>query len=45
MTTTVRMLLAAAVLMLLAGVILPFCACGFTRPCWVRAHWAAQQRR
>jgi len=31
MTTTVRMLLAAAALMLLAG---------FTRPCWVRARWA-----
>lgn len=41
MTTTVRMLLAAAALMLLAGVIFAiFCACGFTRPCWVRARWA-----
>ena len=40
MTTTVRMLLAAAVLMLLAGVIFAILCLRITRPCWVRARWA-----
>ena len=45
MTTTVRMLLAAAVLMLLAGVIFAILCLRIYAPCWVRARWAAQPRR